>query len=970
MASTKAPGPGEKHHSIDAQLRQLVPGKVSEDDKLIEYDALLVDRFLNILQDLHGPSLREFVQECYEVSADYEGKGDTTKLGELGAKLTGLAPADAILVASSILHMLNLANLAEEVQIAHRRRNSKLKKGGFADEGSATTESDIEETLKRLVSEVGKSPEEVFEALKNQTVDLVFTAHPTQSARRSLLQKNARIRNCLTQLNAKDITDDDKQELDEALQREIQAAFRTDEIRRAQPTPQDEMRYGMSYIHETVWKGVPKFLRRVDTALKNIGINERLPYNVSLIRFSSWMGGDRDGNPRVTPEVTRDVCLLARMMAANLYIDQIEELMFELSMWRCNDELRVRAEELHSSSGSKVTKYYIEFWKQIPPNEPYRVILGHVRDKLYNTRERARHLLASGVSEISAESSFTSIEEFLEPLELCYKSLCDCGDKAIADGSLLDLLRQVFTFGLSLVKLDIRQESERHTDVIDAITTHLGIGSYREWPEDKRQEWLLSELRGKRPLLPPDLPQTEEIADVIGAFHVLAELPPDSFGPYIISMATAPSDVLAVELLQRECGVRQPLPVVPLFERLADLQSAPASVERLFSVDWYMDRIKGKQQVMVGYSDSGKDAGRLSAAWQLYRAQEEMAQVAKRYGVKLTLFHGRGGTVGRGGGPTHLAILSQPPDTINGSIRVTVQGEVIEFCFGEEHLCFQTLQRFTAATLEHGMHPPVSPKPEWRKLMDEMAVVATEEYRSVVVKEARFVEYFRSATPETEYGRMNIGSRPAKRRPGGGITTLRAIPWIFSWTQTRFHLPVWLGVGAAFKFAIDKDVRNFQVLKEMYNEWPFFRVTLDLLEMVFAKGDPGIAGLYDELLVAEELKPFGKQLRDKYVETQQLLLQIAGHKDILEGDPFLKQGLVLRNPYITTLNVFQAYTLKRIRDPNFKVTPQPPLSKEFADENKPAGLVKLNPASEYPPGLEDTLILTMKGIAAGMQNTG
>nr|ACF79185.1 unknown [Zea mays] len=383
-----------------------------------------------------------------------------------------------------------------------------------------------------------------------------------------------------------------------------------------------------------------------------------------------------------------------------------------------------------------------------------------------------------------------------------------------------------------------------------------------------------------------------------------------------------------------------------------------------------MDRIKGKQQVMVGYSDSGKDAGRLSAAWQLYRAQEEMAQVAKRYGVKLTLFHGRGGTVGRGGGPTHLAILSQPPDTINGSIRVTVQGEVIEFCFGEEHLCFQTLQRFTAATLEHGMHPPVSPKPEWRKLMDEMAVVATEEYRSVVVKEARFVEYFRSATPETEYGRMNIGSRPAKRRPGGGITTLRAIPWIFSWTQTRFHLPVWLGVGAAFKFAIDKDVRNFQVLKEMYNEWPFFRVTLDLLEMVFAKGDPGIAGLYDELLVAEELKPFGKQLRDKYVETQQLLLQIAGHKDILEGDPFLKQGLVLRNPYITTLNVFQAYTLKRIRDPNFKVTPQPPLSKEFADENKPAGLVKLNPASEYPPGLEDTLILTMKGIAAGMQNTG
>nr|QFR35816.1 phosphoenolpyruvate carboxylase [Chandrasekharania keralensis] len=958
----------ERHQSIDAQLRLLAPGKVSDDDKLVEYDALLVDRFLDILQDLHGASLREFVQECYELSAEYEGDRDAARLGELGARLTGLAPADAIVVASSFSHMLNLANLAEEVQIAHRRRN-KLKRGDFSDEASATTESDIEETLKRLVSDLGKTREEVFDALKNQTVDLVFTAHPTQSIRRSLLQKHARIRNCLTQLYAKDITANDKQELDEALQREIQAAFRTDEIRRTQPTPQDEMRAGMSYFHETIWKGVPKFLRRMDTALKNIGIEERLPYNAPLIQFSSWMGGDRDGNPRVTPEVTRDVCLLARMMAANLYFSQIEEMMFELSMWRCNDELRVRAEELHRAS-RKAAKHYIEFWKQIPPNEPYRVILGNVRDKLYYTRERSRHLLTTGFSEIPEEMAFANVEEFLEPLELCYRSLCASGDKTIADGSLLDFLRQVSTFGLSLVKLDIRQESERHTDVLDAITTHLGIGSYREWSKEKRQEWLLSELRGKRPLLGPDLPQTEEVADVLGTFRVLAELPPDSFGAYIISMATAPSDVLAVELLQRECHVRHPLRVVPLFEKLADLEAAPAAVARLFSVDWYMDRIDGKQEVMIGYSDSGKDAGRLSAAWQLYKAQEELVRVAKRYGVKLTMFHGRGGTVGRGGGPTHLAILSQPPDTIHGSLRVTVQGEVIEHSFGEEHLCFRTLQRFTAATLEHGMHPPVSPKPEWRALMDELAVVATEEYRSIVFREPRFVEYFRSATPETEYGRMNIGSRPSKRKPSGGIESLRAIPWIFAWTQTRFHLPVWLGFGAAFKHAIDKDIRNIQMLREMYNEWPFFRVTLDLLEMVFAKGDPGIAGLYDDLLVAEELKPFGEQLRNNYVDTQQLLLQVAGHKDVLEGDPYLKQRLRLRDPYITTLNVCQAYTLKRIRDPSFQVTVQRPLSKEFADENQPAGLVKLNPASEFAPGLEDTLILTMKGIAAGMQNTG
>ncbi|KAG9144923.1 hypothetical protein Leryth_026204 [Lithospermum erythrorhizon] len=960
----------QKMASIDAQLRALAPKKVSEDDKLVEYDALLLDRFLDILQDLHGEDIRETVQECYELSAEYEGTRDLKKLDELGNVLTSLDAGDSIVVAKAFSNMLNLGNLAEEVQIAYRRR-IKLKRGDFADEASATTESDIEETFKKLVGQMKKSAQEIFEALKNQTVDLVLTAHPTQSVRRSLLQKHGRIRNCLTQLYAKDITPDEKQELDEALQREIQAAFRTDEIRRNPPTPQDEMRAGMSYFHETIWKGVPKFLRRVDTALKNIGINERVPYNAPLIQFSSWMGGDRDGNPRVTPEVTRDVCLLARMMAANLYYSQIEDLMFELSMWRCNDELRVRADELHRSS-KKDAKHFIEFWKKIPPNEPYRVILGDVRDKLYNTRERARQLLADGTSDISEESTFTNIEEFLEPLELCYQSLCACGDRPIADGSLLDFLRQVSTFGLSLVRLDIRQESDRHTDVLDTITNHLGIGSYKEWSEEQRQEWLLSELRGKRPLFGQDLPKTEEVADVLGTFQVISELPPDNFGAYVISMATATSDVLAVELLQRACKVKTPLRVVPLFEKLADLEAAPAAVARLFSIDWYRNRMNGKQEVMIGYSDSGKDAGRLSAAWQLYKAQEELVKVAKQYGVKLTMFHGRGGTVGRGGGPTHLAILSQPPDTILGSLRVTVQGEVIEQSFGEEHLCFRTLQRFTAATLEHGMHPPISPKPEWRSLMDEMAVVATEEYRSVVFQEPRFVEYFRSATPELEYGRMNIGSRPSKRKPSGGIESLRAIPWIFAWTQTRFHLPVWLGFGAAIKHVIDKDGKNLQMLKDMYNEWPFFRVTIDLVEMVLAKGDPGIASLYDKLLVTEELRPFGEGLRANYLDTKNLVLQVAGHRDLLEGDPYLRQRLSLRDPYITILNVLQAYTLKRVRDPSYDVKERPHLSKEVLESSKPATseLLKLNPTSDYAPGLEDTLILTMKGIAAGLQNTG
>ncbi|KAM1621622.1 hypothetical protein ACFX1X_020351 [Malus domestica] len=308
---------------------------------------------------------------------------------------------------------------------------------------------------------------------------------------------------------------------------------------------------------------------------------------------------------------------------------------------------------------------------------------------------------ASGHSDIPEKATLISVEQFLEPLEPCYRSLCSCGNRAIADGSLFDFLRQVSTFGLSLVELDIRQESDRHTDVIDAITKHLEIGSYREWSEERRQEWLLSELCGKRLLFGPDLPKMEEISDVLDTLHVISELPSDNFGAYIISMATAPSDVLAVELLQRECHVKKPLRVVPLFEKLADLEAAPAALSRLFSIDWYRERINGTQEVMIGYSDSGKDARRFSATWQLYKVQEELINIAKKFGVKLTMFHGRGGTVGRGGGPTHLAILTQPPATIHGSLRVTVQGEVIEQSFGEELLCFRTLQRFTAATLEH-----------------------------------------------------------------------------------------------------------------------------------------------------------------------------------------------------------------------------------------------------------------------------
>ncbi|GBG60875.1 hypothetical protein CBR_g15996 [Chara braunii] len=940
--------------------------RVADDDLLFADDALLLQLFLDTLLNHHGPEIARKVRTCYSLGGMYSKSCSNEDLVRLETFMDQFCPGDAILTASAFSHMLNLENIAEEVQMSLRRR-SQVKTGNISDEGSALTESTFPETLQKLL-EFGKTPEEIFAALKSQTVDLVLTAHPTQSIRRTLLTKFCKIKRNLLRLHeTPNLMPNDLKEMVEEIQREIQSAWRTDEIRRIPPKPQDEMRSGMSYFHETIWEGVPRFLRRVDTALQAIGIQERLPYDRPILQFSSWMGGDRDGNPRVTASVTWDVCLVARLMAANLYYNQIEPLMFELSMWRCNSELKALANQIVEESMKKESvKHYREFWSSSPPSEPYRVLLGAIRDKLFHTRERMMNLLEMGYSSIPEADTFTSAEQLMEMLRVCYDSLCSVGDKNIADGGLLNFMRQVACFGLVIVKLDIRQESERHTDVLQAITSHLGLGSYREWPEEKRQEFLLKELQGKRPLFGPDLTASPDVREILDTCQIVSELPSDSFGAYVISMSTAASDVLAVYLIQRECGVKKPLRVVPLFERLKDLVNAPKIMDRLFSIDWYREMINGRQEVMIGYSDSGKDAGRLAAAWALFQAQQEVVATAKKYNVKVTLFHGRGGTVGRGGGPVHLGILSQPPGTIQGSLRLTVQGEIIEHAFGEERLCFRSLERYTSATLEASMCPPRAPRPEWVALMQEMSDISRDEFRRII-EDKQFVPYFQAVTPVLQFGKMNIGSRPSKRTTMNDVQSLRAIPWVFAWTQTKLHLPVWLGIGTALRHVMEQKPENLQKLQQMHSEWPFFRATLDLIEMILAKADPRIFAMYDSLLAPKELSQFGHELRYKFQDMKELLLKVAGHKSFLENNTALRQRLILREPLMTPLHVLQALTLNKMRSTGALYCER----KEGTEKDAVMkDLVERNPGTEFAPGLEDTLIITMKGIAAGSQNTG
>jgi len=541
-----------------------------------------------------------------------------------------------------------------------------------------------------------------------------------------------------------------------------------------------------------------------------------------------------------------------------------------------------------------------------------------------------------------------------------YDSLVETGFELIADGRLSDIIRRVAVFGMTLVPLDIREESTKHTEALDSITTWLGIGSYKEWSEEARLNWLTSELSSKRPLFQTqDIEKCgfdDQVVKTLKTFEVASSLHPESLGAYVISQAQTASDVLAVMLLQKQFGMTSSngkmMRVVPLFETLVDLTNASAVLKTLFSIPVYAGAIKGKQEVMVGYSDSAKDAGRLAACWAQYNAQEEMVTVAAEHGMELTFFHGKGGTVSRGGNPSvYRAIMSHPPNTINGRFRVTEQGEMITQNFGAQTIAERTLDTYTAAVCREFFVKHVEPKEEWRKQMDHISSASCAEYRHLVREEPRFVPYFRQATPELELGRLNIGSRPAKRNPKGGIESLRAIPWTFAWTQTRTHLPAWLGVGAGLHTG---DPEELGTLREMYKEWPWFRETIDLVAMILSKTDYSISTNYDTQLVdkTEELIALGQEVREKLVQARQAVLDVTESKDVSGTHVALvRASNTIRFPFLDPINVCQAELLKRLRALDKKENLSP---KETEDKYT----------------LQDALIVTINGIAQGMRNSG
>lgn len=833
----------------------------------------------------------------------------------------------AVPVARSFAHFLNLANIAEQHHRMRRRRALQLQPDGRPQQAS------IEEVLPRLAAS-GLAPDALHEAVCRLRIELVMTAHPTEIMRRTLQHKYNLIAAALAARDRPDLTRDERETVLETIRREIAGAWRTEELRRERPSPLDEVRSGMAVFEETLWDAVPQFCRSLDRTLRRV-TGRALPLDVAPIRFGSWIGGDRDGNPSVTPEVTRHACLMSRWMALTLYAREIEALRFELSMTIATPELKARAQGTH---------------------EPYRVVLRDLQKRLDVSRRAVERELSafSGPAHDEDDARLQFEDDLAEPLRLCDRSLRATGNDVIADGRLADVLRRVAAFGLTLVRLDIRQEAERHTEALDAVTRHLGLDGYGAWSEERRIDFLLNVLSHPRPLPIEGVRASPRVADVLETFRMMAAVPRESLGAYVITQAGRASDVLAVELLQREAGMRHPLRVVPLFETARDLRAAADVMHGLLSIPWYRDRVmgsEGRQEVMVGYSDSAKEIGRVAAAWELYKAQETIVAACRDHGVPITLFHGRGGSVGRGGGPTYLAIQSQPPGSVDGTLRVTEQGEMIQAKFGLPGIAVRTLEVYATATLEASLATPRPPDACWRTTMERLAGASRGAFRRTVYEDPQFLSYFASATPEAELDALHIGSRPARRTSEGGLKVLRAIPWQFAWTQTRLLLATWLGVEEIAGDPLTDADRD--VCRTMYREWPFFRSTIDLMEMALAKADARVAAHYDRHLVPAELHALGRSLRERLQRAADAVLLITGHQRLLEGNPVLRRSIDVRNPYVDPINLLQVELLRRLRQ------------ETVAGSARGAGVT-----SEEAVQLRGALLVTINGVAAGMRNTG
>ncbi len=867
----------------------------------------------------------------------------------------------------------HLVNTAEQYHRIRRRRVHELQTTSTPPRGSLAGLIDF---LKQ-----NNLDEPAMQQLLDQlSIELVFTAHPTEATRRSLITKSRRITELLEERDFKQMTARQQIQWQREIENIVTLLWRTDAVRHVRPTPVDEIKMGIYYLDEVLYDALPDLYDEFEDLLHAHYPSVSVP---TFLRLGSWIGGDQDGNPFVGPDTLLKALTLQRSYIIEHYRTAIRNLAQEYSQslnhLQITDELRKSL----AQDACRLPDYERDFGGPMAL-EPYRHKFSLMWTRLEATKTQTLHTTtptfpfskSQQLPPQTPSAAYENAEELLADLRLVQRSLLHDSEDDLAHGQLRKLIRQVEVFGFHFVALDTRQHSTRHAEAIAELlrVTGLSTEDYTKLDEQERIEVLEYLLRDPRLLTHPGLSFSDATSHVLNTFYAIRQVR-ETFGEksitcYIISMANSLSDLLEVQWLCKEAGIDN-LPIVPLFETIGDLRSCTQMLTQAFDhPDYkrYLQQCQMQQQVMLGYSDSSKDGGILTSGWELYKAQEHLAALGRQFSVSITMFHGRGGAIGRGGGPIYEAILGQPPHTINGRIRITEQGEMLSFKYGLHEIAIRNMELVVAGVVQSSIPDNLLPAPQtqtetpenWLHTLDALSEKAYAQYHHFVYENPNFVHFFEKATPILELGWLNIGSRPARRTTGHSVEELRAIPWIFSWMQSRYVLPSWYGVGTALEAYIQEqpDVHIAQ-LRQMYREWPFLRAFLDNMQMTLSKADMHIAHHYamlvDDVAIRQQM---ASAIQEEYERTQNAILRIVGGHSLLDHSPVLQESIRRRNPYVDPLSYFQVHLLSRLRQLGG------PLALASEQEEQ------ASPEERERARLTHAVLLTINGIAAGVRNTG
>ncbi|WP_281884122.1 phosphoenolpyruvate carboxylase [Paenibacillus sp. YYML68] len=917
-------------------------------NNLLRRDVRFLGHILGeVLVHQGGNSLFSIVEKVREMSKSLRAQYSQEMYNELKETINGLEPENRRQVIRAFAIYFQLVNIAEQNHRIRRKRDYERTAGENVQPGS------IEDVVRNLKT-MNISATEVQEMISGISLELVMTAHPTEATRRAVLDIHQRIAKDVEELDNPNLTFREREELREKLLGEVITLWQTDELRDRKPTVIDEVNNGLYYFDETLFDVLPQVYRELERCLQKY-YPEEAWHVPSFLRFGSWIGGDRDGNPSVKSDITWKTLSMHRKLAIEKYEEGLHSLMSHMSFSRSIVQVSEELIDSIEHDRKSVDLSNDESWRN--EKEPYRIKVRLMIEKIRNT----------GKPNVSEERKYANPEQFKEDLQIIDRSLRNHFADYIADHYVQKLIRQVELFGFYMAALDVRQHSKEHESAMSEILAAMKISeNYAELSEQEKIELLTSLLNDPRPITSSYLNYSESTKECLDVYRVIqkaqVEFGRSCISSYLISMTQAPSDLLEVLVFAKEAGLYRhnsdgtvtcTLQSVPLFETIDDLHAASDIMTTLFQIPAYrksLDSTNNLQEIMLGYSDSNKDGGVITANWELRVALRAITAAAKKFGVKLKFFHGRGGALGRGGMPLNRSILAQPADTVGGGIKITEQGEVLSSRYSIKGIAYRSLEQATSALITSALlarNPQVDEnEARYEEIMLDISAQAQQKYQDLIFRDKDFMTFFKESTPLPEIGELNIGSRPSKRKNSDRFEDLRAIPWVFAWTQCRYLLPAWYAAGTGLYSFYQDNPENMKTMQEMYNNWSFFRGLIDNLQMALAKADLLIAKEYGSLIkdqaIAERLYTL---IEEEHKRTSEIILSITGQQEILDNVPVIQESIRLRNPYVDPLSYMQVDLLAELRSAHVD-------------------------AGENDPQLLHEVLLTINGIAAGLRNTG